>query len=1012
MSSWSRGWFFVARAARRHFRVALSKTPGAAVGIALTFAFVWASTNVTREFGDVVGEMERQRELHKPDRTGELAGELFGELTRGLPDRQRKPIDFDRNTSRLRVNVDCAGWNAGFPAPEDRDTPEPLRNALALFCQSDVGAALRGEIDAWNAPIAMAAIRDDWDGLGFCKDRSKPNGYIRTGCHPNAWSGAITAGTRHTARGPLGEAPSPSLFGFLAMDQHEGFGDWTRFDASGIRSDEGALELYRGFPAEAAGGRARTITVDVVGDVEEASWRDEHGQIVQQLGLGRLLCEAAETEGECNAAVKRDGGGAMPRAHRLVVELPPGARDQLTIRVKPISVSERRVSALFRAEFRIPSADERPLPRGMRINADGIPVETIRFTAHIEAQCSRIRPSEDAVFNETLGRMELRPRDDPKDEPKAEPICALFWDGGEEDGPPPPTVPVATGLFGVAADSAHEKVPLSESYELGPLGAGGGDFWVAANAEARRLGLLPVVGFDGHDPNSLLGRLHEISPPGGNVEADLTIDADLQGRVNGLVNGLTGDRADLAAVRSHLPAEWKSKRRVAIVLLDAGLTTEGGGYDDGAGRILAAATYPQVRKVLSQWDLLALDAHLASQDPIAARAWAKSDRFNAAGSTFKSIIALAAIDKAARGDMVLTQMLGAEPGQRGLDAAGMASVLGKDYGFGWEATELNVPAYGRSVPLHNAFGDKEPVSAAAIANGSGPPTVSLSRAMALSNNLWFARLALATDAPALASRTPDGHLVENANARDDGDLAIVRMVDRLWPKEARALVAGFSPRLGYASRLQADPIAIDETGAGQSRLLHVALAGYGEGGVQVTSLAMASAMASIACGRIVEPRLTPMANPDAKLRGAPLFDPAPVGGRPLDAMRAAKMLETLRAALAAVVRQNGGTAYEAFLSNGALAGRVHGKTGTATVGGRIGDLETNYNTVWFEGWIDGLRNTRFVGRRIAFACMVTHADRAGGTAGGTVCAPLMRQLFEEIERSAATPATANSEARR
>ena len=52
--------------------------------------------------------------------------------------------------------------------------------------------------------------------------------------------------------------------------------------------------------------------------------------------------------------------------------------------------------------------------------------------------------------------------------------------------------------------------------------------------------------------------------------------------------------------------------------------------------------------------------------------------------------------------------------------------------------------------------------------------------------------------------------------------------------------------------------------------------------------------------------------------------------------------------------------------------------------------------VWFIGWLDGLALPGLEGRRIAFACMLTHADPEDA-AGGKTCAPFMRMLFERID---------------
>jgi cell division protein FtsI/penicillin-binding protein 2 len=90
-----------------------------------------------------------------------------------------------------------------------------------------------------------------------------------------------------------------------------------------------------------------------------------------------------------------------------------------------------------------------------------------------------------------------------------------------------------------------------------------------------------------------------------------------------------------------------------------------------------------------------------------------------------------------------------------------------------------------------------------------------------------------------------------------------------------------------------------------------------------------------------------------------------------------------------VVNNPRGTAYQAFQSAPELARKIYAKTGTAQIGGLPGSLDS----VWFVGWVDGLGTGARADRRIAFACIVTHASRDGGK----VCAPLMRVILTRLE---------------
>lgn len=995
------GWFRTVGWVRRTARRLASRIPGLMLGLGAAATFAWASHAVLVGFGSAIGEMKEVRAAHRVERGGELSGDLFNDLARN------GKLAFVARTGRLDLDVDCRAWNSGFLRAQDKEKDARIRNASARLCRSDIGAALASEIDTWNGRVSMVAVRDDWDASEPCQNKEKPKDYVPTGCHPGVWEASVPLGKGAAAAGLLGGAPAPDLFGFLALAQHERFGDWQRFDASGVR--DGALILERRFdprgPGRDGGDRARRMTIDVAGDLEDATWVDGAGKPAETIGVGEILCEGNRHGDDCRTGGSR--GALVPRAHRIRIDVAAHSGRTLRLAVRPISVVEASVAALGQADFRKPllhegwrEPDDAPVP------AAG-PVRSVRFTRHIGVQCDDVSPLL-AYYDNAAGSFVKMPSTGNETADEKIRACRLLWDNSEErfaakkEDPP--------GTVTIAAAGGHDKRALTDIVvtKTDRPGPGPGTTRIVANAETRRLGLIPVVGFDDHDVNSLLGRLRTRVPQGKNTQVDLTIDADLQAAAFGTIEGLMQGRPEFAAIAGHLSDEYDKRRRVAIVLVDAGHVGDdagGTGFDKQTGRILAAATWPQVSAVLSEWDLVALETYRGATSPIATYGWSGNNRLNAPGSTFKPLVALAAIDKAARGDETVADMLGAEPGRDGLDAAAMERVLGAAYGFGWGATTLDVPLYAgrgrtsKTVELHNDH--DEPVSAAALSRGKAGRFVDLDGAMAFSNNLWFARLALAIDENAVSTLQPDGNRVEYADAAHNGELTMSRVVARIWPKDALDLTPGLA--LGPYSRLRATRIQISETNPRLPRLFSVALNGIGQGGAQATPLALASVMASIATGVIVLPRLTPTEGSVRPSRGAPLVDHADVDGKPLDTRRADAMLAALRRSMASVVRRPGATAFAAFKGMPDLARRLHGKTGTAQVGSRDGrDPEANLNTVWFEGWVDGLM-PRYADRRIAFACLVTHADRAGGSAGGSVCAPLIRKLFAAIERNGAAP---------
>src|SRR5207248_1838663 len=115
------------------------------------------------------------------------------------------------------------------------------------------------------------------------------------------------------------------------------------------------------------------------------------------------------------------------------------------------------------------------------------------------------------------------------------------------------------------------------------------------------------------------------------------------------------------------------------------------------------------------------------------------------------------------------------------------------------------------------------------------------------------------------------------------------------------------------------------------------------------------------------------------------------GIQPIDKDKAYEMLAKLREGLSDVVWSRRGTASAVFQRAPALRGRVYGKTGTALVSGN-----PDISTIWFVGWIDGLRgHPRYHNRRVVFSCFVTHST---STTGGSGCGPIIKTVLEELDR--------------
>ena len=90
-----------------------------------------------------------------------------------------------------------------------------------------------------------------------------------------------------------------------------------------------------------------------------------------------------------------------------------------------------------------------------------------------------------------------------------------------------------------------------------------------------------------------------------------------------------------------------------------------------------------------------------------------------------------------------------------------------------------------------------------------------------------------------------------------------------------------------------------------------------------------------------------------------------------------------------------GTARKAF-KNYSGRNKLFGKTGTASMKEQNKKQKqvykkSNFNTAWFIGWQEMDNN-----KKIAFACMVSHVWRKDYRFGSQICAPIIKDILEEI----------------
>jgi cell division protein FtsI/penicillin-binding protein 2 len=931
-----------------------------------------------------IAAVERWNEAHVIQRTGDVSGMLFDRL---VEDRE---IVFDAASGKLDLRIDCDLERAGFGK-----SGAEHRKLVNRLCDSDPGNAIQNEVKVWNRNLSILAIRDnhrsETPNSDDCDNGKSVALIIPEGCFPAIWELALQADDAdRTFDARLRESPSAEVHGYLARPIRSGFGDWTQFDTAAV--GPGDVLLQARFPAA---NSDRTITVDLIGEFKSAQIDGRNADIGR-----RLHCHGSLDPDRCRRIVAQDP--RVPHAWRLQIPLVRDRVARVVLRVRPAPVVPLVLSGLGTLE-----EDRRPIVRNARFRPD----ETVRLTTNIALACQVVSPDEFASGNVVryVGRRAASGASDTKR------FCEPAWNTSQ--------IGQRARFGAVQINAAGGEKPLSLTQVQRPVAgtredakAEPADVEVLPTTDTVRLGLLPVIGLGAADRYSLLGQAVRRARPGDKPpELNLTIDPELQSiayqRLSDVVSRKPGTEALTAGFASGKDAD----RRAAVVLLDAGLARggdNGGGYDADAGRILAAATWPQLPpKPAHMWDTLASDNYRPTGSALAARAWSQNDKHYQPGSTFKPLIALAAIERAARGETAFLRALGLGRGQNGLLEQEIPTVFGRRYNFSYRSTALEV-SIGDDEQTTHEISNFAGVALCHLVNGTPAcprdGRIGLRGAITTSNNMFFARLALLVDEDRVMRRTPNGRMVEIKEtdaANPAQPLVIERIAKRLVPAKPFDLAPGFTERFGSppiaGSRTYATPVIIDAGRSDRPRRLSLALAGIGQA-VQATPLAMATIMASIAAGKIVRPRITIEAtaprpptegNEEQAVAGDDLLDLNAKQGteEPIRQEAVIELMSGLRGALHNVVVN--GTARTAF-ARSLLQARVYGKTGTA----ETGDDEASTNSVWFIGWIDGLGQRRWRGRRIAFACLVTHTER-DESAGGRVCAPLIEQILAEYERA-------------
>ena len=522
------------------------------------------------------------------------------------------------------------------------------------------------------------------------------------------------------------------------------------------------------------------------------------------------------------------------------------------------------------------------------------------------------------------------------------------------------------------------------------------------------MGMVSLIGFGVNDASSLAGLLRQSKIPAGGLEVTLTIDGRLQ--------RIASETMRHYFTKVFRGTRFDKKRKGAVILMDA-----------ETGAILAIGGWPLPQRGATSWDYTSFAVSNPNRDPMAIMAWEVIDGNNTPGSTFKPLLALAIMrSKRARLMRVM----------KGLTAGEFPPVFGISPGIGAyqiPGSPKSIANFGNS-SMSRYFGR---VSGNALCGNStaADPTLGVKQAVQFSLNVWFSRIAVMLDietvdkfiavlkkdlkakrVPKQIGKLPRTNLmklladigIDDQNRTDLGSnvperLGLFRFktdtaADILYTQRLKTHITSEQEKLDTWRPIAIRPIYLHRIG----------LNGIGQGW-SVSVLHMVRGASTIASGKRVSPFII-------KRWGAEELKPlpAPMMDLPPDVLR------LLRQGMKAVTEAPGATATGTFNAppsivvdpgTGAnlarnktyakalvairktLKCRAHGKTGTADVGKGLG-----YNSGWFVGWKNPVTPdpSKVTGRKIAYACMTTHA-MGGFRFGGTSCGRIVRDIVTSIE---------------
>lgn len=530
--------------------------------------------------------------------------------------------------------------------------------------------------------------------------------------------------------------------------------------------------------------------------------------------------------------------------------------------------------------------------------------------------------------------------------------------------------------------------------------------------DAFDLGLVSLVGFGPADANSLMGMLSRSKIPTTGLNLTLTIDSRIQRIAQKTMNHYLG------TVFPKLSAKFADKRKSSLILVDA---------DTGA--LIAYAGWPLPPKGATAWDYVSFATAQPNRDPMAIFAWEVVDQFSVPGSTLKPLVGLTI---ARLGQSRLRSiMLGLSPGE--LAAATNLNVGSGTYVIPGSGKN-SISNFGKTA-LSSYFGSGLRAGRCKPQGiTSNPGKFGLAEATKNSINMWFARLAVMIDeqtveeftqklrADVKAKRAPKKiftlartRLMKSLETLGISDLKRIDLASNVPASlglyrvnTARGADILYSQRALTHITTNVDFDTWNPSAVQELYTHRVGLNGIGQGW-NVSVLHLVAGVSAIASGRAIKPYIIDkwgvmqLKAPEAKsLRVDPdILTALRVGMKavPEVGTAAGQFARPALMVMGKTGRDLGPMKKRLAKIQATIGCRTYAKTGTADVFANAG-----YNTGNFVGWKDPVRPD---GRRIAFACMTTHAT-GPFRFGGSSCGRIMRDILTSIEYINGGPAAAGS----